>query len=196
MSQSRIFILNGHPAESSLSRHLSELYAQEAERAGYEVRIRHLNDLEFDSDFGFAGYKQTKPLEKDLVAVVEDLKWSEHFVLAAPMWWGGLPAKLKGLTDRAFLPGDFFDTRNLKNGVPTPMLGGRTARVILTGDTPGWFLSFVYRNAIWVMLKKQILEFVGFKPAKLTYLAGASDAQPDKVAQWEKQIRSIAHAGS
>ena len=44
-----------------------------------------------------------------------------------------MPAKLKGLFDRALLPGRAFDTRDTDwMGMPTPMLSGRTGRVIVT----------------------------------------------------------------
>ena len=44
MNKKRIFILNGHPAEVSLSKKLAETYADAAIAAGHEVRITHLND--------------------------------------------------------------------------------------------------------------------------------------------------------
>ena len=99
----RIVILNGHPAAKSLSRRLAESYAKGAREAGHEVRVIHIRDLDFDSDFGFGGYVETKPLEPDLESVLSDLEWSEHLVLLTPMWWGGVPAKLKGLFDRLLL---------------------------------------------------------------------------------------------
>jgi putative NADPH-quinone reductase len=107
----RIYVLDGHPAAESLSRSLAQAYADAAREAGHEVRLTHLHALSFDADFGHAGYTRTKALEPALEQVLQDLHWAEHVVLAAPMWWGGLPARLKGLIDRAFLPGRTFDSR-------------------------------------------------------------------------------------
>jgi NAD(P)H dehydrogenase (quinone) len=127
MTPKRIYILNGHPAESSLNRTLAETYAAAARDAGHEVRLTHLHGLSFDLDFGFGGYDNQKPLEVDLERVLDDIEWSQHVVLTTPMWWGGLPAKLKGLFDRAFLPGRTFNTRETDwMGMPKPMLSGRT----------------------------------------------------------------------
>ncbi|WP_336512101.1 hypothetical protein [Pseudaestuariivita rosea] len=47
----RIYVLNGHPGEVSLSKQFSEDYAQAAAKAGHDVRITHLSDLDFDLDF-------------------------------------------------------------------------------------------------------------------------------------------------
>lgn len=187
----RILILNGHPAARSLSRSLAESYAKGADKAGHDVRLIHIRDIDFDSDFGFGGYSETKPLEPDLEAVFSDLEWSEHLVLLTPMWWGGLPAKLKGLLDRLLLPGRAFDTRNIKGGFPTPMLSGRSARVILTSATYDWYFKWIYRRALWTQLKHQVLGFVGIKPARLTHFAAASHPKDGQVDRWLARVEKL-----
>ena len=187
----RILILNGHPAAQSLSRHFAETYAEAARNAGAEVKLLHLSDLHFDADFGFAGYRQTKQLEPDLEHVLELFTWCEHLVLTSPMWWGGIPAKLKGLFDRVLLPGRTFDTRVIRNGFPTPMLSGRSARVLLTSDTPDWFFRTVYRGALWVQLKHQILGFVGFKPAQLSHFSTTKEADARQIAGWTDKVSKL-----
>lgn len=195
MSPKRIFVLNGHPAESSLSKSLATAYARSAQTAGHDVRITHLHDLDFDMDYGFAGYAKHKPLEPDLEAFQADIEWSQHVVLTTPMWWGGLPAKLKGLIDRAFLPGWAFDTRKLKMGMPLPLLSGRTARAFVTSDTPGFFFSLLYRNALLRQIKGQIFHFVGLKPVKITHFSGASKATTDTVNPWLKKVENLGRKG-
>lgn len=193
----RIYILNGHPAADSLSHSFAETYGTAARTAGHEVRLHHLHELRFDMDFERAGYKDPKPLEPDLEAVLAHIDWAEHVVMFAPMWWGGLPAKLKGLFDRAFLPGRAFDTRNpLRTGMPRPMLSGRSARVVLTSDTPTWFLWLAYRNPIAATLKGHIFGFVGIKPVRVTQFAGASEATPEKVARWLKTVEALGTRGA
>ncbi|MEM7461832.1 MAG: NAD(P)H-dependent oxidoreductase [Pseudomonadota bacterium] len=192
MNPKRIYILNGHPAESSLNRTLAEAYADAAQKAGHEIRLTHLHDLDFDPDFEFGGYKKLKPLEEGLEKVLNDFEWSEHVVLTTPMWWGGLPAKLKGLFDRALIPGRTFNTRETDwMGMPTPMLGGRTGRVFMTSDTPGWFMRWMYRNAMLRQLRDQILGFVGIKPARITHFSGASDPKPGNVEKWIAQVQKF-----
>jgi putative NADPH-quinone reductase len=192
----RIYILNGHPAEASLSKTFTEIYAKTARAAGHEVRLTHLHDLEFDSDFGHSNFSDTKPLEPSLEQLISDIEWSEHVVLAAPLWWGGLPAKLKGAIDRTFLPGRTFDTRVKEGTLPKPMLGGRSARIIITSDTPGWYMQLIYRNAIFQQLKKQIFGFVGLKPSRFTHFTGASTAKPENVARWISKVEKIALSAS
>ena len=196
MTQKRVLVLNGHPAESSLSRTFAEAYAQAAEQGGHDVRLWHLHDLDFDPDFGSARYTDLKPLEPILEDVLQDIEWSQHIVLASPMWWGGLPAKLKGLLDRVLLPGRTFDPRSMKRGKPAPLLGGRTARVILTSDTPGILLRLFYRNAILWQLRSQIFDLIGVKPTRFTHFTGASHPKEGRVEQWLETVRLIGRQGA
>ncbi|GAA6181809.1 MULTISPECIES: NAD(P)H-dependent oxidoreductase [unclassified Shimia] len=192
MTQKRIFVLNGHPAAESLTGSVANAYAQAARKSGHDVRVTNLHDLQFDPDYGVGGYVNVKPLEPDLEQLLSDIEWAEHFVVATPMWWGGLPAKLKGVFDRSFLPGRTFDTRNTtKLGFPAPLLTGRTGRVLLLSDTPGWFFRMFYRNALVVQIQQQILEFVGIKPVKVSKFAGASHPKVGAVDKWIKKAAKI-----
>ena len=191
MTHKRIIVLNGHPADISLSRHFASLYADAAKVSGAEVRLHHLSEMNFDPDFGQGNYSQFKSLEPPLETFLSDLEWAEHFVLTTPMWWGGLPAKLKGLFDRALIPGRTFNTKVTKMGMPTPVLTGKTARVIMTSDTPLWFERLIYRRAIMHQLTKQILGFVGIKPTKYTYFSGATDAKSATVKKWGSAVSAL-----
>lgn len=197
MLAKKIFVLNGHPAEESLNRTLAETYAQSAINAGHQVKLLHLSDLNFDPDYGFSGYVNQKPLEPELEEVLSAIEWSEHVVLTTPMWWGGLPAKLKGVFDRALLPGRAFSTRETNwMGLPAPMLEGRTGRVFITSDTPGWFMRWHYHNALLRQLKDQIFGFVGIKLSKIIHFSGASHPKAGLVDKWISDVRKYGDAAS
>ena len=196
MPERKILILDGHPAERSLSRLFADTYASAARRAGFDVKVLHLSALEFDADFGQGTYHSFKPLEPDLRDFMDKVAWADHFVLIAPMWWGGLPARLKGLFDRAFVPGLAFDPRNKKHGMPSPLLTGRSARFIVTSDTPMWALRLMYRRAILFAVHGQILRFVGMKPRRPLWFSGASDADDGRIARWVGQVEKAGLLGA
>jgi putative NADPH-quinone reductase len=123
---------------------------------------------------------------------LNNLEWCEHVVLLTPMWWGGLPAKLKGLFDRVLLPGTAFDTHDkTRLGMPRPLLTGRTARLILTSDTPNWFFRLVYRNALVRQLRAQIFGFVGIVPLRVTHFSEASAPKPITVEEWSTKVATL-----
>lgn len=192
MSSKKIILINGHPGRSSLSKSLCNSYQNSASRSGHSVRYHDLSEMVFDADYGQSGYENPKPLEPDLDKLLSDIEWADHIVLATPLWWGAIPAKLKGAFDRAFLPGRAFDTRNRNAlGVPKPMLTGKTARVLLTSDTPSFFLRLFYGNAIKKIISRQILGFVGVKPTRFSSFAPATDADSGKVEGWLRQVETL-----
>jgi putative NADPH-quinone reductase len=194
--QARIFILNGHPGPSSITRDALARYADAAIEAGHEVRLSQLADLDFDPDRGKAGYANAKPLEPVLEEALANLEWCSHFVLAFPLWWGGFPAKLKGWIDRVFVNGRTFTTdRTTRMGLPAPLLEGRSARVLITSDTPRSFLWLAYGDAILRQLKGQILGFCGFKPVKITFFSPASHPKPGAVEKLLAAMDKLGRAG-
>lgn len=196
MATRRILVLDGHPAAPSLSAALTAAYVEGAEAAGHDVRLARLSALDFDMDFERASYGEAKPLEPDLERFLSDLEWCEHFVLACPMWWGGPPAKLKGLFDRALMPGRTFDSRVPAGKMPKPLLKGRTGRAMITSDTPRWFMRFVYGDAMVRQLRAQILGFVGIKPMPVLWCAAASHATAEAAGRWIGEARGMGAAAA
>ena len=188
----KIVILDGHPAEESLARSLAGTYGTAASGAGHEVRLHHLKGMDFDMDFGVNRTRYGKPLEPVLETFMEDMKWADHVVITLPMWWGNMPAKLKGLFDRALLPGIAYDPRNpSRTGQPAPLLGGRSCRVMITGDTPGWVQRWIFGNALQRHLKAQILGFIGLKPVRIRYFGAIKDATPGTIQTHLKTAETL-----
>lgn len=100
----RIFIWVGHPRSASLSHGLADAYRRGAKAHGAEIRRMHLSDMVFDADLT-EGYHSRKTLEPCLEEWRAHTTWANHVCWAYPQWWGGMPAKMKGVVDRAFLPG-------------------------------------------------------------------------------------------
>ncbi|MBK5397768.1 NAD(P)H-dependent oxidoreductase [Pseudomonas sp. TH39(2020)] len=186
----RILVILGHPASNSFCGALAERYAQSALRAGHEVRQLFLGAMDFDPVLR-EGYQQTQPLEVDLRRAQADIVWAEHLTLVYPIWWGGVPALLKGFFDRVFLPGFAFKYRKGK-AFPEKLLHGRSAHLLVTMDTPSWYYRWIYRMPGLHQVRKTTLEFCGIKPTRtLTFgpILGSKAAQRET---WLKQANAIA----
>lgn len=187
----RILIADLHPARLSLSATLAQAYRDGAEAAGHDVRTARLSEMSFDPDFGQASFRNAPALEPDLETFRENLVWAEHVVFVTPMWWGGLPAKAKGLFDRVLLPGFAFDPRQRRMGVPTPLLTGRTAHFMLTSDTPAWAFWLLYGRALQQQVHRQILSFVGLKPVRHTHFSPVEHSTPQIRDRWLGDTRRL-----
>ena len=108
-----------------------------------------------------------------------------------------MPALLKGLFDRAWLPGFAYHMHKSAQGTPAlgwrKRLKGKTARVIpVSGTHPFfiWLLFGDYTNE----LKRAILWFAGFK-VKYTRF-GPSEIAPEwKKNEWRKKTATLGKLG-
>ncbi|KND47331.1 MAG: NADPH-dependent FMN reductase [Parcubacteria bacterium C7867-004] len=193
MKSKKIFILLGHPdaGPEPMSRQLADAYEAAARAAGHEVRRTNIFDLSFDPVL-HKGYRAIQELEPDLKAVQENISWCEHFIIFHPNWWGGMPALLKGLWDRLFLPRFAFRMWKSRMGW-TPMLKGRSARIVVTCGNPA-ILDYLAFGDFTASLKRSLLQFAGFRTRVTTF--GLSETSPDKKKEsWKRKIASYGKRG-
>jgi NAD(P)H dehydrogenase (quinone) len=190
MCKKKVFILLGHPdsGPEPLSRQLADAYEAAARLAGHDVRRTDLAALQFDPIL-HKGYRARQELESDLLKVQEDMTWCEHFVLFFPNWWGGMPALLKGMWDRMFLPRFAFSMWKNKMGW-TPLLKGRSARVVITCSNPV-ILDHLAFGDFSASIKRSLLSFAGFS-TKVTAI-GRSERLSE--GQKKRCIARISHFG-
>lgn len=186
----KITLILGHPDNSSFCHTLAERYQEAALKAGHELRLFKLADLDFDPILHH-GYNKRQEHEPDLVAVKEAISWAEHLVFVYPIWWGSIPAGLKGLFDRLFLPGFAFKYRK-DSPLWDRLLSGRSADLLVTMDTPPWYYRLVYKMPGHHQMKKTILEFCGIKPVRITSFGPIRTAKPARREKWLKKVAMLA----
>lgn len=185
----KTLIINGHPNPDSLNRALVHAYEKGAVAAGKDVKVLHLSELEFGLNLKY-GYQKRTELEPDLLSAQELILWCEHLVIVHPVWWGGLPALLKGFFDRAFLPKFAFSYR--ENSVWwDKLLAGRTAEILYTIDQPILYYKLVNGAPGLKQLKRMILEFCGFKVKRVTGFPNVRYSTPKKRAGWITKVEQL-----
>lgn len=185
-----ITVILGHPDANSYCGELASAYVQAARDAGHEVRFFKLAEIAFDPTLHH-GYKQRQELEPGLAEVKEAITWAQHLVFVYPVWWGAMPALLKGMFDRVFLPGFAFKYRQ-NSSFWDKLLSGRSAHVITTMDTPPWYYWLVYSKPGHHQIKKTILGFCGIKPVRITSLGPVRHASEARRKQWILQVQRAA----
>lgn len=190
MGGRNVLVIAAHPPGESLGAALAEAYADQAQRLGHEVTHLNLNELRFDPVLR-RGYRAEQALEPDLKAAQELIRNAEHLAFIYPVWWGSVPAVLKGFIDRVFLPGFAFKYRDGKP-FPEQLLKGRSAHVVATMDTPPWYFKWIYLAPGLRQMKKNTLEFCGIRPVKTLALGPVLGSNGQRREEWVGRIREFA----
>lgn len=186
----RVLIILGHPSTDSFCGAIATCYFEAATHAGREVRIVHLGALNFDPVL-HEGYNQIQTLEQDLLDAQADIMWAEHLVFVFPLWWGGVPALLKGFIDRTFLPGFAFKYRQGKV-FPDKLLKGRTAHLLVAMDTAPWYYKWVYWMPGLHQMRKHTLALCGIKPLTTLMFGPVLTSTTTQRQRWLQQAMTLA----
>jgi NAD(P)H dehydrogenase (quinone) len=163
-------IILAHPNAESFSSSLVKALHSHLVSEGNEVKTRNLYEIGFNpvlsaDDFSAFADKKTP---KDIAVEQEYVKWADHIIFVFPVWWGGMPAILKGYVDRVFSEGFAYEYVGDGANVLLPPLKGST--ICATG-----FFSDVYKkvhDAMKVVYGDVFFGFTGITPYKHLFYGG------------------------
>lgn len=197
MKSRKIFLLLGHPDKSGFSGAVADAYEAGAKEGGHTIERLNLGDMQFDPIL-HKGYRAMQTLEPDLVKFQQLVKDSDHFVIVYPVWWVGMPALLKGLFDRAWLPGSAFRYMRMPSGKRSifwhRMYRGKSSRIFMSSGTQPLLVRFLPGN-VNAQLKWGILWFAGYSVR--TRWFGPSENIPDaRKARWLAEVKELGRRGA
>lgn len=187
----QILIIQGHPSatENHLAHALAAAYRSGAEQAGHEVRTVSVGQLDFPLIRSQQNW-QTSAVNEVIQAVQTDILWCQHLVVFFPLWMGGMPALLKAFFEQVARP-DFAFSMDSENPLKIKKLKGRSARLVVTMGMPAWVYRWYFRAHGVQSLRRNILQFVGFKPVKTTLIGGIDQLAENRKQRWFEQLQQL-----
>lgn len=188
----KIMLLVANPVKMSLSYSCGDIYEKTVTARGAEVRRFNIDEMDFDPVL-HSGYDKIQELEPDLIAFQNAIKWADHLVFIYPNWWSTMPAKMKGLFDRAFLPGFAF---KFIDNTFTPLLKGKSGRVINVVGSSHPLMLWCAIGAYTNELSRGILKLCGVSPVETVNFGATRNASKEKCARWLGKVRKMAEKDS
>jgi NAD(P)H dehydrogenase (quinone) len=188
----KIVLLLGNPDTETFTGAIADHYQAAAEDAGHEVVRFNIGEMQFDPIL-HKGYKVIQELEPDLLKLQDAIRNCDHLVIIYPNWWCTMPAILKGLFDRMWIPGFAFNfDKQTKKLIQR--LKGKTGRTIVVAGTHSplktWWLFGDYTNEI----QHGILGFSGINASVCTF--GPSEKVSEaKKSQWLREVEALGKRG-
>jgi putative NADPH-quinone reductase len=98
-----------------------------------------------------------------------------------------MPALVKGMIDRVFLPGFAFKYKK-GSALPEQLLKGKSASLIITADTPWWFQKW-NRGGLRPLLNST-LRFSGFDIRTIEFFSPVRGSTAEQRQAWIEKVRS------
>lgn len=147
----RHLVILGHPSAGSFNHTIAEAWCEAVRDYGQEPVLRDLYALGFDPLLRAderTGAESGTPAA-DVAEDIELVRQAAVITLVYPIWFGMPPAIIKGYVDRVLGAG--FGPRDLKSGVPHPVLHGKHM-VILSSSAST--LPWLEEKGQWVALRQ------------------------------------------
>lgn len=130
-------IIYTHLNPASFTKSIVDQVEVKAKQKGDEIIIIDLYGDKFNPVLEFPDIEHMfmgKDAPDDVKKYQDLVSWADHFTFVYPLWWGQMPAMLKGFIDRVFSNGFAFVYN--ENGVPEGLLNGKTAQLYISTGTP------------------------------------------------------------
>jgi putative NADPH-quinone reductase len=193
---SRILIIQGHPdcSRPHQCHALAAAYAEGARAGGHRVDVLEPARLQLPLLTSQEAW-QDGAAPPGVAQAQEAIRQAQHLVFFYPLWLGDMPAMLKGFLEQVARPGFALDPKP-RNPLRAGLLGGRSARLVVTMGMPAPIYRWFYGAHSVRMMRRNILGFAGLAPVRSTIVGGAGAVDAAAFARWERRMHRLgAQAG-
>lgn len=189
-----ILIIQGHPDPSPerFGRVLANAYIKGAKDAGHTIRVIDIASLDFPVLRSREQWEHAEP-PPCIKQAQQELLRANHIVFIYPLWLGDIPALLKAFLEQVMRPGYAFG--NMEGKMPSKLLKGRSARVVVTMGMPASVYRVYYRAHSLKSLERNILHFVGVAPVRKSVI-GMVEGNPVKRQLWLAKMHACGRDGN
>eukprot|EP00826_Nyctotherus_ovalis_P048651 TRINITY_DN5753_c0_g2_i1.p1 TRINITY_DN5753_c0_g2~~TRINITY_DN5753_c0_g2_i1.p1 ORF type:complete len:211 (+),score=47.62 TRINITY_DN5753_c0_g2_i1:69-701(+) len=161
MKGKKVLVVYTHPNPKSFSHAILETTLEALKAKNYEIMVRDLHEIKFNPILTRADIDamKEKKMPKDIEEEQKYISWCDTIIFVHPLWWGSLPAMLKGYFDRVFAKGFAYTEEGCKL---KGLLNKEVAVFQPQGGGKSRSESYIW-PAIDVITKKSTFEACGLK---------------------------------
>lgn len=186
-------IVYNHPYNKSFCHALLESAKEGAMSAGHGVDVinldaDHFNPVMNEEDLkGFVRHEMVDLQAKDYFLRIKD---ADHLVLIFPIWWGIMPAMMKGFIDKVVFPGYFYEMSEDSYKM-SPLLPNLKVTVITTMNTPALVYNILFGKPVYKALIKGTFKTAGIKDVNWVSFNMVKGSSDEKRKQWLEKTAQI-----
>ncbi|HMM06910.1 MAG TPA: NAD(P)H-dependent oxidoreductase [Clostridiales bacterium] len=160
----KYLVISSHPYKGSFNAAATKAIMETASEKGHDIKeidlvADHFNPVMTSEDLNAWRHGQTiDPLVKTYREAMED---ADVLVFLFPIWWGSMPAVLKGFCDKVLLPGWAYCYG--ESGEMIGLLTTKKAIVVTTMQTAEDVFETMFRNPVDGGFIKDTLQTCGIE---------------------------------
>jgi putative NADPH-quinone reductase len=191
----KILLINGHPDAhpNRLCSALATAYGEGAEAAGHQVKRIEVGSLNLPPITSKVAF--TAPVAPDVAEIQAAVRDADHLVMIYPLWLGAPPAVFKAFLEQVFRYGLALAAPGESKGVKG-LLGGRSARVVVTMGMPGFIFRLVFFAHGLKCVSRGLLWISGVRPVREMALGPAESPSPAQRLRWLARMRRLGAAAA
>lgn len=190
----KALIIYAHPWNGSFNHALLEAVEKGLKKRNLAYEIIDLYKENFNPSMSvdeLKMYSKGEPIDPKVKNYQEKIKSSSELYILFPVWWGTVPAILKGFFDKVFLKGWAFEP--LPTGMLKPLIHNiKKTAVISTMEAPVFFYNLFMGNPIKHQLIKGTLKTCGIKTSKWFELGRVVGVKDKTRKEWLAQVEEYA----
>lgn len=186
----KALIVYAHPWDGSYNHALLTAVQRGLDRGGVQHETIDLNKIGFSpvlSEQDLAMYSKGGASDARVGEFQAKIRQAEFFFVIFPVWWGAMPAILKGFFDKVLLKGWAYEATSL--GMLKPQIHNiRQAVVISTMNAPSIYYNVFMGQQIKHGLINGMLKTCGLNRVKWFELARVAHVSRARRERWLRQV--------
>ena len=184
-------IIFAHPNPTSFGSAICRELQRLSEAKGNTVQLRNLYETGFNPIFSARDIETIDggDLPDDIKTEQMYVAAADHITFVYPVWWGGMPAIMKGYIDRVFSYG--FAYSYDESGVKTLLAGKRGSIICTTGASNEEYEKSGIHAAMRLIADDVIFGFCGIEPTKILFLGNVAGVSRETREKWLSQLQEF-----
>lgn len=190
----KYLLINSHPYEGSFNANAAKAFTEPAKQKGHSVKEIDLVEDGFNPVMTSAdlnAWRQGKSIDPMVPQYQKAIEEADVLVFMFPIWWGAMPAVLKGFCDKVLLPGWAY--RYGEKGEMIGQLTSQKAIVVTTMQTPTEFFEEYFKNPVNGAFIKDTLQSCGIAVDEYMQIdqivSGGADYTESKIKEIEELVK-------
>lgn len=184
-------IIYSHFNPESFTKAIVNVVETESKKRGDEVRMTDLYKDGFDPVLKFPdiqGMFMGGDTPSDVQKYQDDIVWADHITYVFPLWWGQMPAILKGYADRVLSNGFAFNYT--ETGVDGLLSDKKCNVIVCHGNPSDYYVSTNMHSALERVFDGGVFGFCGID-TKLTFFGSVTSTNNEVRKGYLEEVKGL-----